>query len=390
MPELARYDAATVFEVLDAAQFCHLAGVVDDRAMVLATLFVRDGRRLYLHGSRSSALLAAVLDSGEACVSVAIYDGVRLARSGFETSVAYRSVVAFGRVRAVTDLEAARALDLFVDSLVPGRLDEVRPITDQERRLTLVVAFEIDEASVKLSAGPTSDESVDAARSIWSGIVPNRTEWGAPIPFFDGAMATGSVPLASSVRRLCQRPEPDLVERLRGQIDDIDPVDEREAMSIGALRDRLGWSQDLFDETTDPRHLTASAFVVSRHGVILHRHRHLGIWVQPGGHVDHGETPDVAAIREVREETGLTCQLSDPDQIFHVDLHQGPRGHTHYDLRYVAWSDGSPPSPPPGESPDVAWFRFDEAAQRAEPALRAALGKLEQFVRRSGRATLEP
>ena len=90
MPALARYDEATVFAIFDAAPFCHLAGVVDGRATVLPTLHVRRGRRLYFHGSASNALFAALLASGEACVSVALCAGLRVARRGFESSVASR------------------------------------------------------------------------------------------------------------------------------------------------------------------------------------------------------------------------------------------------------------------------------------------------------------
>ena len=94
-------------------------------------------------------------------------------------------------------------------------------------------------------------------------------------------------------------------DALRAAIGSIDPVDEREAVSIERTLERLGRPPDPFDESADPHHLTASAFVVSSRGVVLHRHRRLGLWVQPGGHVDPGESPEVACVREVVEETGL-------------------------------------------------------------------------------------
>ena len=159
-------------------------------------------------------------------------------------------------------------------------------------------------------------------------------------------------------------------------IEALTPVDEREDVSIAATLDRLRWPGDPFDESANDHHITASAFVVSTRGVILHRHRRLGIWVQPGGHVDTGEDVESAALRETREETGLVARHRRPPLLFHVDVHPGPRGHTHYDLRYVLTAPPIDPSPSPGESPEVYWFDYDAAVERAEPALRPALAAL--------------
>ena len=205
LPKKAVYDAAVIDAILDEARLCHVAAFVNGRALTLPTLHAREGRTLYLHGSQSNAVMKSIVDVGEACVCVTLYDGLRLARSGFESSIAYRSVVVVGAAKAVDDeAEKRRVLDLFVDAVLPGRASEVRPMSDSELRLTMVVAVAIDEASAKVSAGPTEDVEEDLDLPIWSGTVPARLRFEAPIPSSDGAMKRGDVALPESVRRLLE------------------------------------------------------------------------------------------------------------------------------------------------------------------------------------------
>jgi 8-oxo-dGTP pyrophosphatase MutT (NUDIX family) len=168
------------------------------------------------------------------------------------------------------------------------------------------------------------------------------------------------------------------IEDLRQRIQRITPVDAREEVSIEMTLERLAWPGDPYSEGEHDHHVTASAFVVSARGVILLRHRRLGIWVQPGGHVDRGETPEAACVRESAEETGLLARHLEPVELFHVDVHPGPKGHTHYDLRYVLLGEPQDPHPPEGESPEVFWFDFSIAPERAEPTLAPALRKLAE------------
>jgi 8-oxo-dGTP pyrophosphatase MutT (NUDIX family) len=125
--------------------------------------------------------------------------------------------------------------------------------------------------------------------------------------------------------------------------------------------------------------VTGSAIVLGPRGVVLHLHKRLGIWLQPGGHIDRGEAPPDAALREAREETGLDVgfQAAGP-RLFHVDVHAAAKGHVHLDLRYVLQGGDGDPKPPPGESQDVRWFGFDEALAIADPGLVGALRKLRR------------
>mgnify|MGYP003330080871 CR=1 FL=1 len=161
---------------------------------------------------------------------------------------------------------------------------------------------------------------------------------------------------------------------LKAQLAHRRPVDDREAASLDRFLAELDRLSSPYDENADPVHVTGSAIVVGPRGVVLHRHKRLGIWLQPGGHIDDGEQPWEAAHREAVEETGLTVRHpADGPRLVHVDVHPGPRGHTHLDLRYLLEADDEDPAPPPGESQDVRWFSWDDAFALADPGLLGGL-----------------
>lgn len=182
----------------------------------------------------------------------------------------------------------------------------------------------------------------------------------------------------SHISHVTDGDDPGRVERLRAQLRTHEPREHRERRSLRRTLAMLDWLHAPFDEVADPTHVTASAIVLGTDGrVLLHRHKRLGIWLQPGGHVDQGETCEQAALREVAEETGVSGQLAD-DGPLHVDVHQGPRGHVHLDVRWLVVAPaGVEPAPQEGESQDVAWFAPEAALARtdlaAANAVRAAL-----------------
>ena len=171
----------------------------------------------------------------------------------------------------------------------------------------------------------------------------------------------------------------DVHRRIRSDVAGRVPVDDREASSIERFLVAFDALAAPLDQDSDPTHVTGSGIVVGPRGVILLEHKRLGIWLQPGGHIDPGETPWDAALRESREETGLAVSFAGPvdgagvPELVHVDVHEGGRGHTHLDLRYLIDGGDADPDPPEGESQQIDWFDWDTAIDRSDPGLRGVL-----------------
>ena len=172
-----------------------------------------------------------------------------------------------------------------------------------------------------------------------------------------------------------------LVQELCAQFSAAIPCDERERESITKFLDIAPTLVKPFDEFSDPTHITGSGIVVGERGVVLHLHKRLNMWLQPGGHVEPGETPAEAAVREAHEETGLEVRhpKSGP-WLVHLDVHPGPRGHTHLDVRYVVYGEDADPAPAEGESQEVAWFGWDEAIDMADVGLVGALRTVRRLL----------
>jgi nitroimidazol reductase NimA-like FMN-containing flavoprotein (pyridoxamine 5'-phosphate oxidase superfamily) len=183
LPELAVTDRAAIDDLLDRASLCHVGLVTDGQPFVIPTLFARMGDELMLHGSVASRLVRHVRTGEPICVTVTEVDGLVLARSAFETSMNYRSVVVLGTGREVTDPdERLAALRAISEAVLPGRWDDVRPPNDLELRKTMIVAVAIEQCSGKVSTGHPEDPEDEWELPVWAGRVPLRRAAGEPEP----------------------------------------------------------------------------------------------------------------------------------------------------------------------------------------------------------------
>ncbi len=181
-PERAVYDRAVAYRILDEGFLCHVGFVADGQPFVIPTSYGRKDDNLYIHGSAASRMLRNLDQGIPVCVTVTLLDGLVLARSIFNHSMNYRSVVVLGTAVAVNDpdekLAALRALS---EHILPGRWDDVRQPNEKELKATLVMRLPITEFSAKVRQGPPIDDEEDYAFPTWAGVIPLAMVPGEPV-----------------------------------------------------------------------------------------------------------------------------------------------------------------------------------------------------------------
>jgi nitroimidazol reductase NimA-like FMN-containing flavoprotein (pyridoxamine 5'-phosphate oxidase superfamily) len=175
LPERGNHEWTAVTDILDAGFLAFVGFVVEQQPFVIPTLYGRDDETLYLHGTLSTGV--------PACVTVALVDGLVLARSAFHHSMNYRSVVAFGTATQIEHTEEKNAaLQVISDHVLAGRWEDVRLPTAQELKATTVLKFVVEEASAKVRTGPPSDDEADYGLPVWAGVLPLTLRAGTPKP----------------------------------------------------------------------------------------------------------------------------------------------------------------------------------------------------------------
>mgnify|MGYP001418043883 FL=1 len=173
IPQNAVYDRASIDAILDEGLICHVGFVADGLPYVIPMGYARAGDKVYIHGSTASRLLTSLAGGVDVCLAVTLVDGLVLARSAFNHSMNYRSVVIFGKAVAVEEeAEKIEALRLFSEHMMPGRWRELRDPKPIELKATLVMSLAIAEASAKVRTGPPIDDEEDLQAPVWAGVVP--------------------------------------------------------------------------------------------------------------------------------------------------------------------------------------------------------------------------
>ncbi len=172
-PERGAYDRETVYQILDEGFLCHVGFVIDGQPFVIPTSYGRNDSNLYIHGSAASRMLRQMKNDVPVCVTVTLLDGLVLARSVFNHSMNYRSVVVLGKATLVDDpAEKVVALQVLAEHIIPGRWDDARQPNERELKATSVLRVPIKEFSSKVRTGPPIDDEEDYSFPTWAGVIP--------------------------------------------------------------------------------------------------------------------------------------------------------------------------------------------------------------------------
>ena len=181
-PERGVYDRETAYRILDEGFICHVGFCVDGQPFVIPTSYGRKDANLYIHGSAASRMLRQMREGVAVCVTVTLLDGLVLARSVFNHSMNYRSVVILGKATLVDDpAEKLTALRLLSEHILPGRWDDARQPNERELKATSVLRVPIEEFSAKVRTGPPIDDAEDYTFPTWAGVLPLEMKGGEPI-----------------------------------------------------------------------------------------------------------------------------------------------------------------------------------------------------------------
>src|SRR5215471_3651642 len=181
-PQRAVYDREVINAILDEGLVCHVGFTAERQTYVIPTMYARMGDAIYFHGSAASRMLRGLASGLNVCVTVTLADGLVLARSVFNHTMNYRSVVALGNAALVDEPgEKLAALRAFTEKILPGRWNEARRPYQKELQATTILRLPLDEVSAKVRSGGVEDDAEDYALKVWAGVVPLRLVSDGPV-----------------------------------------------------------------------------------------------------------------------------------------------------------------------------------------------------------------
>ena len=178
----AVYDRDVIYKILDEPFVCHVGFAVEGQPFVIPTMFARVSDAIYFHGSAASRMLRNLSTGLPVCITVTLLDGLVLARSVFNHSMNYRSVVAFGHATPINDpTEKVRALQALTEKLIRGRWNDARQPNEKELKATSILKMPLTEVSAKVRVGDVEDDADDYALPVWAGVIPLRLVADPPL-----------------------------------------------------------------------------------------------------------------------------------------------------------------------------------------------------------------
>jgi len=182
LPDRGHYDEATIYGIIDEAMLCYIGFVQDSEPFVIPALHARKNDQLLIHGASTSRLLKHIQAGYQVSVNFTIIDGIVLAKTVFNQSVNYRSVVLFGKGRLIEEKdEKMEALELFTEKIMPGIWGAARKPNETELKATSIVSISLETASAKIRSGPPKDDVEDQGLPVWAGVLPIKQVIQTPI-----------------------------------------------------------------------------------------------------------------------------------------------------------------------------------------------------------------
>lgn len=177
------FDRDAVNKLFDSEYVAHVGFIDQDnnQPFVIPMGYARDNDRILIHGSTGSRMMMQIAQGIDLCVTVTKLNAIVAARSAFNSSMNYDSVMIFGKARVLEGAEKDAALGVITNRLVPGLWEYGRPMTAKESAATMMVELTLDRYSAKSRSGDPSDDEEDLALPIWAGILPISTKVEAPI-----------------------------------------------------------------------------------------------------------------------------------------------------------------------------------------------------------------
>ena len=176
------FDRDAINALLDNQYVAHVGFIDPDVNLpfVIPMGFARDNDRILLHGSTGSRMMMAIATGIDICVTVTQLNAIVVARSAFNSSMNYESVMVFGKTRVLAAGEKDQALEAITEKLIPGLWNYGRPLTSKESAATMIVELPLERFSAKTRTGDPLDEESDLDLPLWAGLIPVSTSLGQP------------------------------------------------------------------------------------------------------------------------------------------------------------------------------------------------------------------